>query len=100
MERQAVGVVECAEDDPNGFMSALFGEDFIEKDETFLSYTFRSYSRVRVFQDGFFDVFDVLFSKRLAEAFCLELMDLFITPVAVLVSVAKIKYSLKCRHTS
>ena len=41
MQGQAVGVVECPQDDPDGFMAAFFGEDLVEDDEAFLGQSLR-----------------------------------------------------------
>ena len=49
MERKAVGVVECAEDDPDGLVAAFLCEHLVQEDEALLRYTFARYRGIRVF---------------------------------------------------
>ena len=41
MEGEGVGVVEFAQDDPDGLVASLFGEESVEKDEPCLGDSLR-----------------------------------------------------------
>ena len=94
-EREGVGVVEGAEDDPDGFVAAFFCEDFVEEYECGLGEAFLGHRGWGGFEDGLFDVSKVGRSERLSEAFGLEVLHFFVAEVAVMVAVGEVEDSLE-----
>lgn len=93
VEGEAVGVMECAEDEPDCFVTPLFGEHFIEEDESFFGYPFGTYGRFGALGDCLFDVFEIVYSEGLAKTFGLEIMHLVVAQVAILIFVAQVEHS-------
>ena len=99
MERETIGVVECTEDDPDGFMTALFGKHLVQGNESFATYSLgRHYCR-GVSGYCLLDIFEIFGSEGLAETIDLEFVDLVIIQIAVLVFVTQIKYALQRGYT-
>lgn len=99
-EGKGVGVVEGTEDDPDGFVAALFGEELVEEDEAGLADTCFGYRVGGVFADSFFDVLKVVLCEGFAEAFDLEILHFFVTQVAIMISIGKVEYPLQRCDTS
>lgn len=95
LEAEAVGIVEGSQYDPDGLMAALFSEHLIEQYETPLIDTQVGHRVGRLFPDCLFDVFQIIGPQRLAEAFGLKVMYLFITQIPVLVFITKIENPLQ-----
>ena len=77
-EAETVGVVEGAEDYPEGFVAAFFDEESVEEEETCLVDALFRDSGWRCFPYGLFDVFEVTVAKRFSKAFHLEGKELLV----------------------
>ena len=62
LETEAVGIMECAEDDPDSFVTALFREHLVQEDESLLGDTFWRDGGGVISLNSLFDVFKVILS--------------------------------------
>ena len=88
VQGEAVGIVECAEDQPDSLMTPPFSKKFVKLDEAWLGDTLFGRIIRRVFLDGRFDSRKIEITKRLSKALDLEILDLLIAKESILISIA------------
>lgn len=89
--------MERSEYEPDGLVTAFFSEDFIERYETVLPDSIVRDAVRRVFPYCLFDMIQVTIPQRFAKALNLKIMDFCIVQVAILISIAQVKYSSQRR---
>ncbi len=94
-EAEAVGVMKLPQDDPDGLVTAPFGKDFAQQDETGLVDSTLAYRAGSILPHGLLDLIEIVRAQGFAEAFGLKIMDLAVIPIAVLIAVAQIEDALQ-----
>lgn len=93
LEAERVGVVEGAQDRPDGLVAALLGKDLVEQDKTPAVDAGLGARAGRRLADERLDFVQIVLRKLLVEALHLEVLDLLVVQEAVLVSVAQNLFS-------
>ncbi|KAI4141186.1 MAG: hypothetical protein L6R39_005475 [Caloplaca ligustica] len=95
LEGETVGIMEGAENEPDGLVAAFFSKELVQLNEALLGDAFIGYKIWRVLLDGRFDHGEIKLAKGLSKAFVLEVLNLFIAKIPVLIAIAQVEDALQ-----